>query len=386
MRLGRLSLSMGSSPLARGLHPVDLTGLEDGGIIPARAGFTLRRGHPRARLRDHPRSRGVYDGVEWSNSSGTGSSPLARGLHRVRVGDVVYRGIIPARAGFTGGRIGPPRRARDHPRSRGVYSVMETVAGGANGSSPLARGLLGDLIRVAGYLGIIPARAGFTYRTGPCGRRRRDHPRSRGVYFPRTFARTCHAGSSPLARGLHLRRCGRWDGCRIIPARAGFTSTGAARGEGLRDHPRSRGVYSPTPPTRPTTSGSSPLARGLHPPVCREHGDRRIIPARVGFTLLAHQPSIARPDHPRSRGVYTYNLPNYVGELGSSPLARGLHGPPDQDGRRNRIIPARAGFTAPSSSGPSPGLDHPRSRGVYWPVTWMLAMPAWIIPARAGFT
>ena len=51
--------------------------------------------------------------------------------------------------------------------------------------------------------GIIPARAGFTSGTGSTPGRKQDHPRSRGVYMTIYLNLTPHAGSSPLARGLH---------------------------------------------------------------------------------------------------------------------------------------------------------------------------------------
>ena len=51
---------------------------------------------------------------------------------------------------------------QDHPRSRGVYFTLAEAVLVAHGSSPLARGLLGDVDVEHGVLGIIPARAGFT--------------------------------------------------------------------------------------------------------------------------------------------------------------------------------------------------------------------------------
>ena len=50
----------------------------------------------------------------------------------------------------------------------------------------------------------------------------------------------------------------------------------------------------------------------------------RIIPARAGFTSVTLTGGTSRPDHPRSRGVYT--LHQDMADLGggSSPLARGL--------------------------------------------------------------
>ena len=196
-----------------------------------------------------------------------------------------------------------------------------------------------------GLVRIIPARAGFTWYNPPSAPLHPDHPRSRGVYVQ--MARSCvsRTGSSPLARGLLLPLEIRvWDG-GIIPARAGFTGVGNIQVEHFRDHPRSRGVYSPDASPRRTPRGSSPLARGL------PRGDRwvgrgrGIIPARAGFTPLFWPSSPERKDHPRSRGVY-WNKPGVPsGWSGSSPLARGLLGRVGPGRAPVRIIPARAGFT-----------------------------------------
>ena len=57
-----------------------------------------------------------------------------------------------------------------------------------------------------------------------------------------------YKGSSPLARGLldEDRLPSQVDGGRIIPARAGFTSSEACDEVLPADHPRSRGVYLPS--------------------------------------------------------------------------------------------------------------------------------------------
>ena len=173
---------VGSSPLARGLRGAGACGGGAGGIIPARAGFTRRPGHPVRPGEDHPRSRGVYEPPRRPVLLGLGSSPLARGLlcgGRLRP---ARRGIIPARAGFTRARTRPHGGNWDHPRSRGVYPTPPTPARTPTGSSPLARGLLGHALGVEPADGIIPARAGFTRRGRSAGRRGPDHPRSRGVY------------------------------------------------------------------------------------------------------------------------------------------------------------------------------------------------------------
>ena len=71
---------------------------------------------------------------------------------------------------------------------------------------------------------------------------------------------------------------------RIIPARAGFTSAGWTVMPRSADHPRSRGVYDSVGQRLALAPGSSPLARGLRPEGFRQ--------------------SIRGMDHPRSRGVY----------------------------------------------------------------------------------
>ena len=218
----------------------------------------------------------------------------------------------------------PPGRS-DHPRSRGVYRGYPMISVGTRGSSPLARGLRERLLGVGHGLGIIPARAGFTPERTPHEPVRQDHPRSRGVYERPDDPAYRARGSSPLARGLQERTRGRRGMSRIIPARAGFTPTGPTPTSPRADHPRSRGVYVNAFGTADAISGSSPLARGLPP-----------------YTAMRRTPS-----------------------PGSSPLARGL---PTLDApipTGYRIIPARAGFTPPATSGTRSWEDHPRSRGVY---------------------
>ena len=233
----------GSSPLARGLRRANPPSPGMSRIIPARAGFTSPRPAPTTCPTDHPRSRGVYQDGTTVLASVDGSSPLARGLRRVARPATHHHGIIPARAGFT-----PPGAASagsrwDHPRSRGVYITAVFTAVSGFGSSPLARGLRALRPAPAQPVRIIPARAGFTGYPRPCGRRCKDHPRSRGVYCWPRKAGPISVGSSPLARGLHDRLPPVATGRRIIPARAGFTEQSAGGGSGGGDHPRSRGVY-----------------------------------------------------------------------------------------------------------------------------------------------
>ena len=134
----------------------------EGGIIPARAGFTTAAGCRRSPTGDHPRSRGVYDCCGLPTVTHRGSSPLARGLLAALPQQVLTAGIIPARAGFTLLLSLKPWRCRDHPRSRGVYRFDVAARPISMGSSPLARGLHKNGIKKTADSRIIPARAGFT--------------------------------------------------------------------------------------------------------------------------------------------------------------------------------------------------------------------------------
>ena len=194
----------------------------------------------------------------------------------------------------------------------------------------------------------------------------KDHPRSRGVYSPISGTHSSSRGSSPLARGLPRSPAGR---------------------PGLdRDHPRSRGVYRRSSGRHCLRSGSSPLARGLPPEGAAALPVYGIIPARAGFTTSVKARSLRSRDHPRSRGVYSFRCDLKSGMEGSSPLARGLLSPLLSFATKTRIIPARAGFTRTSGmrrrarTGSSPlarGLPNIPLEGV-----GMFG----IIPARAGFT
>ena len=153
-----------------------------------------------------------------------------------------------------------------------------------------------------------------------------------------------------------------------------------------RDHPRSRGVY-----VWEILQKREPL---------------RIIPARAGFTCALRWRLRGRRDHPRSRGVYHEFGGGFRVDEGSSPLARGLLRATLHLSGRFRIIPARAGFTIVVLCDHRPAGDHPRSRGVYVTKAVRSArsagssplargllrqvrhdeVPRRIIPARAGFT
>ena len=112
--------------------------------------------------------------------------------------------------------------------------------------------------------------------------------------------------------------------------------------------------------------GSSPLARGLPSVSALSCLPARIIPARAGFTPDGPRLTAGGGDHPRSRGVYLPLTHPHPPSTGSSPLARGLPRALTRTIRLCRIIPARAGFTLCTCHRAPAPADHPRSRGVYF--------------------
>ena len=202
---------------------------ERGRIIPARAGFTSSPRCPHHISRDHPRSRGVYPGLQVGDCRECGSSPLARGLRGQARPPPAELRIIPARAGFTSWHGPSGGVCGDHPRSRGVYPSCDGHEGSPSGSSPLARGLRSTIDRMTTRQGIIPARAGFTSYMFGVPSPVPDHPRSRGVYLGLARGHVVRFGSSPLARGLPGHDLPLREIRGIIPARAGFTGARCMR-------------------------------------------------------------------------------------------------------------------------------------------------------------
>ena len=294
-----------------------------------------------------------------------GSSPHARGLPVGNRLDLRHQRIIPARAGFT--RAGPRRILifMDHPRTRGVYGSTQCRPHSIPGSSPHARGLLIIKRSAIPNRGIIPARAGFTRGGLAYLSGTGDHPRTRGVYPECSRPPVTRPGSSPHARGLPGGLGEHHADRRIIPARAGFTASRPPWYRPAADHPRMRGVYNIGCSQPRRWTGSSPHARGLRPSHPSAHPSSGIIPACAGFTVRDRAKRFGLGDHPRMRGVYGIQSVRRDRVDGSSPHARGLHRREWFSPWLPGIIPACAGFTSAPRSSPTTRPDHPRMRGVY---------------------
>ncbi len=136
----------GSSPLARGILARSARPARARRFIPAGAGNTCSIWLMLCSETVHPRWRGEYIEPIFDADSSVGSSPLARGIHVI--GDVhrQSRRFIPAGAGNTRDRRCSSPESSVHPRWRGEYPFSPRLILLNDGSSPLARGILQHLV------------------------------------------------------------------------------------------------------------------------------------------------------------------------------------------------------------------------------------------------
>ena len=272
----------------------------------------------------------------------------------------------------------------DHPRACGanVSGLMETWC--RVGSSPRVRGKQIYKLGVFTCSRIIPARAGQTSSRDPPPGFRPEHPRACGANGVAPNTDHMPIGSSPRVRGKHRASGETAAQVRIIPARAGQTTRPTQARQPAPDHPRACGANSFFLSSHVLGFGSSPRVRGKR--VVRVPGrlPARIIPARAGQTARRCRAAPERPDHPRACGANGKAFHTEENLPGSSPRVRGK--------RRHwggvsslRIIPARAGQTAVRGAWPIARPDHPRARGkpTQHPIGCVAKR---IIPARAGQT
>ena len=170
-------------------------------------------------------------------------------------------------------------------------------------------------------------------------------------------------GSSPLARGTAAMHHGLVFFARFIPAGAGNRNPAGQQPGQPSVHPRWRGEQSAAGIFAPTSSGSSPLARGTDQRQRPQKPFQRFIPAGAGNSIFLCDGRTSRSVHPRWRGEQPllFHVQNVC--FGSSPLARGTVQRRADRLRDRRFIPAGAGNRISALLGPSSRAVHPRWRG-----------------------
>ena len=232
----------------------------------------------------HPRERGEHRHHCHHGSETLGSSPRARGTQGADVGRIDGGRFIPASAGNTRGARSRAAERSVHPRERGEHPSSKPTTTPSCGSSPRARGTPPCAGRASGCWRFIPASAGNTFDPSTAHHTKTVHPRERGEHSGGWFSRGSPFGSSPRARGTPRRTLDSAPRLRFIPASAGNTHQFISFNVFHAVHPRERGEHTDRSPLQPAPAGSSPRARGTHPPEPPKKTSSGFIPASAGNT------------------------------------------------------------------------------------------------------
>ena len=164
----RSALAAGSSPRARGTPPTATAENEALRFIPASAGNTLAANCWSAGKAVHPRERGEHRSRRRMVRQPFGSSPRARGTHGEVVPSAYFQRFIPASAGNTRSGRRWAIRPAVHPRERGEHTPVGMPFSSHTGSSPRARGTHRIRLCLEPHSRFIPASAGNTRFRARC--------------------------------------------------------------------------------------------------------------------------------------------------------------------------------------------------------------------------
>ena len=232
---------MGSSPRVRGKHDLITTQKLLGHLIPARAGKTRSGPPPGSGRTAHPRVCGENVGDRARLCGVLGSSPRVRGKQGHSGNERSDPGLIPACAGKTPRAPCPGYPDRAHPRACGENVVCSAMSFGFPGSSPRVRGKPHRQRQPPDEAGLIPARAGKTGGSVCRSASQAAHPRACGENGGGFGLGGPFLGSSPRVRGKPSGRSPGWRPPRLIPARAGKTLAAELSTTPGAAHPRACG-------------------------------------------------------------------------------------------------------------------------------------------------
>ena len=242
----RMKLEMcrtGSSPHARGTHNGKIIKDTVKRFIPACAGNTSRSIYPSCNRQVHPRMRGEHLQRSTISAFWAGSSPHARGTPAYQGIIRVHLRFIPACAGNTVRAMCTTMCTAVHPRMRGEHPPAVGSRFTLFGSSPHARGTHRVSQCVAVDHRFIPACAGNTGRPGLRAAGASVHPRMRGEHVFSSGSAQQLPGSSPHARGTLVATTAKMGVAWFIPACAGNTPLPFSLLFSLPVHPRMRGEH-----------------------------------------------------------------------------------------------------------------------------------------------
>ena len=154
-------------------------------------------------------------------------------------------------------------------------------------------------------------------------RRHWDHPHAYGDKRHQHSSFRTHRGSSPRVWGQGGFLVD-WDSSlRIIPTRMGTSLIPRLAYTAEGDHPHAYGDKRAEPRTRKTRMGSSPRVWGQVTIAQRRNSARRIIPTRMGTSCAVSTSSFIMRDHPHAYGDKYIKSTMEISLLGSSPRVWG---------------------------------------------------------------
>ena len=231
------------------------------------------------------------------------------------------------------------------------------------GSSPRVRGKRWILRASCTTLGLIPACAGKTHVGGARGGGFGAHPRVCGENSQTSSCTSWYSGSSPRVRGKLPTPSLPVSPRRLIPACAGKTSQLLSPGTPSRAHPRVCGENVGGTTTVGTGAGSSPRVRGKLCMSMIVDSTAGLIPACAGKTERRHMRIIGSWAHPRVCGENPLASSSRPASPGSSPRVRGKPCLSEYPARSARLIPACAGKTKFDDTEHADDAAHPRVCG-----------------------
>ena len=170
---------------------------------------------------------------------------------------------------------------------------------------------------------IIPTRVGTSEKEQRHLSQERDHPHACGDKDLQRRSQRPHLGSSPRVWGQVIRLFENPAELRIIPTRVGTSLNMFVPSSTIQDHPHACGDKFKGYSTRCHFVGSSPRVWGQVMNILQNAQPIRIIPTRVGTSLLHRLLSVRHRDHPHACGDKPILTGKNILSAGSSPRVWG---------------------------------------------------------------
>ena len=129
-----------------------------------------------------------------------------------------------------------------------------------------------------------------------------DHPHACGDKRKTVIKASVFVGSSPRVWGQASSNASTSENSFIIPTRVGTSQSHSCRASRSKDHPHACGDKSCRTKTATFGGGSSPRVWGQVVYTARSDSRLRIIPTRVGTSVLVENVAHFREDHPHACG------------------------------------------------------------------------------------